>query len=107
MEMEASSTGTPVAANAVFTSLLTGGPEAFISVWKGTDEAGALFPTEFWKYVVPSSLSSPSPAPFRAMGNHLHPSPSHCPHSLYQFLNPSWISLLSTPTAYLSLATFV
>lgn len=32
MEMEASSTGTPVAANAVFTSLLAGGPKAFISV---------------------------------------------------------------------------
>lgn len=39
MEMEARSTGTPVAADDVFTSLLTGGPKAFVSVWKGPGQA--------------------------------------------------------------------
>lgn len=66
MEMEASSTGTPVAANAVFTSLLTGGPEAFISVWAEAGQGWSSFPTESWKYMAPFYLSSPSPVPLGA-----------------------------------------
>lgn len=42
MEMEASPTGTPVAANAVFTSLLAGGPKAFISVLTAMAVSGQL-----------------------------------------------------------------
>lgn len=44
MEMEARSTGTPVAAYAVFASLLTGGPKAFVSVCKGPRQDCSSFP---------------------------------------------------------------
>lgn len=74
MEMEASPAGTSVAADAVLTSLLTGGPEAFVGVWKGTDKAGALSPMEFWKYVVPV-ISHCHLLPYaRLWENHLNPS---------------------------------
>lgn len=57
MEMEASPTGTPVAANAVFTSLLAGGPKAFISVWKGTGHGWSSFPHGVLEICGPLNLS--------------------------------------------------
>lgn len=67
MEMEASSTGTPVAANAVFTSLLAGGPKAFISVWKGTGHGWSSFPCGVLETYSPLYLPLSSPSPTRLL----------------------------------------
>ena len=67
VEMEASSTGTPVAANAVFTSLLAGGPKAFISVWKGTGHSWSSFPRRVLEICGPLYLPLSSLSPTRLL----------------------------------------
>lgn len=93
MEMEARSAGTPVAAYAVFASLLTGGPEAFVSVCKGPGQGCRSLPHGVSELGTPHfPLPLPSPPPFRAVGDPPHPFLNY-PHSAYQ-QNPDWASPL-------------
>ena len=67
MEMEASSTGAPVAANAVFTSLLAGAPKAFVSVWKEIGHGWSSLPCGVLETYSPLYLPLSSPSSTRLL----------------------------------------
>lgn len=75
MEMEARSAGTPVAAYAVFASLLTGGPEAFVSVCKGPGQGCRSLPHGVSELgVLPPSSLLAIPSPIQGRGRPSSPS---------------------------------